>query len=210
MKAWPRGTRRRLLALLGSVYGALPAQAELTTATAPSALSTQARLDFTININKFLYLRVGNTGAGNINTVSFAITPSIPIVPTAPIGGNNVAVNWSGGAPNYTVAASGNVLPVEVQSNAGAVTLRAAATTLLTSGANTIPMSQITVSSSDSALPAPPLPDTATPGTSVIVTGTSFSNLVTVRNANWIFSYAPVAPAAGNYAGQVTFTASAP
>jgi hypothetical protein len=43
-----------------------------------------------------------------------------------------------------------------------------------------------------------------------VVTGTSFSNLVTIRNANWTFSYAPVAPAAGNYTGQVTFTASVP
>lgn len=210
MKAWLRGIRRGLSAVLGLVCCALPAKAELTTATAPSALSTQARLDFTINIDKFLFMRVGNAGAGNINTVSFAVTPSIPIVPTTPVVGNNVAVNWSAGAPTYTVAASGNVLPVEVQSNAGTVTLRAAATTLLTSGANTIPMSQITVSSSDSALPAPPLPNTAVPGTSVVVTGTSFSNLVTIRNANWTFSYAPVAPAAGNYTGQVTFTASVP
>ena len=60
MKAWLRGTRRGLSALLGLVCCALPAKAEPTTATAPSALSTQARLDFTINIDKFLFMRVGN------------------------------------------------------------------------------------------------------------------------------------------------------
>lgn len=191
---------------LCALHGA--AQAERTTATAPGTLSTQARLDFTINIGKFIYLQVGTTGA-TINTVGFALTPSIPAVPTTPVGGNSRPVTWNGAAPDFVVTPSGNVLPVTVRSNAGQVTLRVTAGTPPTSGANTIALSQITVGSSDAGLPAPPLDGSS----SVNVSGTSSANLVTERSANWTFSYAPTpatSPVAGVYTGQVTFTASAP
>ncbi|HSW16328.1 MAG TPA: hypothetical protein VLJ86_03820 [Ramlibacter sp.] len=170
-----------------------------------------ASLRFGINIDKFLYLRIGTDG-GSISTVSFNLTPSIPATPTTPTNGNNQAVNWNAVAPSFTVTPSGNVLPVEVRSNGGTVTLRAATTTALTSGSNTIPMSRITIASSDNALPAPPLADSGS-GTSTSVTGTAFGNLVTLRSANWTFTYAPTpaqTPMAGTYTGQVTFTASVP
>ncbi|SFQ17391.1 hypothetical protein [Variovorax sp. 770b2] len=176
--------------------------------------STTASLDFTLSIQKFLFFGVGNspwpTQSNAVSTVSFALTPSIPGGPTAPAAGNNTAVNWSGGAPAFSVAASNNMLPVEVRSNAGQITLRAEATTPLSSGTNTIPMSEITIASSNTGLPAPLIPATG-PGTAVNVTGTGFTNLVTLQQANWTFSYANSASrTAGNYSGVVTFTASTP
>lgn len=171
-------------------------------------------LDFTIAIDKFIFFRIGDgawpTPGGTTSTVSFVLTPSIPGGPTTPVAGNNTSVNWSGAAPTFSVTPSGNALPVEVRSNAGQVTLRAAATAPLTSGANTIPLSEITIASSDSNLPAPPIPNSGT-GTTVNVVGTSFANLVTQRTATWTFSYANLASrTAGTYTGQVTFTASSP
>lgn len=176
------------------------------------SLAATARLDFTINIGKFLYLRVGADGTG-VSNVAFALTPSIPPAAASPLTGNSMPVNWNGAAPSFTVAATGAVLPVEVRSNAGTVTLRGGVITPLSNGASTIPMSQITITSSEAInLPAPLLPNAGL-GTSVNVVGTAFSGLVTSRTANWTFNFAPPIgspPAAGNYAGQVQFTASAP
>lgn len=184
------------------------ARAEQTTGTT----TTTARLDFVVDMGKFLFFRVG-TGAfpaasTTVDTVTLVSTPTIPPGGTAPVTGNNTAVNWSGAVPAFTTPSA--TLPVEVRSNAGQVTLRASVTTPLTSGANAIPLSQILVTSSDANLPAPALPDTGT-GTPVNVAGTAFTNLVTIRNATWTFSYtAALSQAAGNYTGQVAFTASAP
>lgn len=205
------------LAALCSLASA-PVLADKQTDTAPWWISTQAvsataRLDFTINMGKFLFFRVGTgaypTASGTIDTVSFVMQPTIPAGAVAPIDGNNTAVDWNGAAPAFSTPAT-VVLPVEVRSNAGQVTVRATATTPLTSGANSIALSRITVTSSDANLPAPLIPDTGT-GAAVNVTGTSFSNLVTVRSANWTFAFNPApSPLAGVYTGQVTFTASAP
>lgn len=192
--------------------------ADSQTVTAPllnpaRAVSATARLDFTISMGKFLFFRVGTgaypTASGTIDTVSFITQPTIPAGAVAPVNGNNTAVNWNGAAPAFSTPAT-VVLPVEVRSNAGQVTVRATATTPLTSGANSIALSRITVTSSDANLPAPLIPDTGT-GAAVNVTGTSFSGLVTVRSANWTFAFNPApSPLAGAYTGQVAFTASAP
>ncbi|HEX7867460.1 MAG TPA: hypothetical protein VF555_21050 [Variovorax sp.] len=208
-----------LSGLLGAVIGiGVPAAVQAASSTAgPSAsvpLNTGVNLDFTIAIDKFIFFRIGDSPwpatGGTTSTVSFALTPSIPGGPTTPVAGNNTSVNWSGAAPTFSVTPSGNALPVEVRSNAGQITLRATATSPLASGANTIPLSEITIASSDSNLPAPLIPDTGT-GTTVNVAGTSFANLVTQRTATWTFSYANLANrAAGTYTGQVTFTASSP
>lgn len=176
------------------------------------AVSALARLDFITNINKYLFLRVGTgafpTASATVDTVAFTLTPSIPATPTTPIIGSSVAVNWNGTVPTMTAGTS--LLPVEVRSNAGQVTIRATATTALTSGANSIPLSSIVITSSDTNLPAPLVPNAGT-GASVNVTGSTFTNLVTSRAANWTFAYNNAAiPSAGTYTGQITFTASAP
>jgi hypothetical protein len=212
----------------------VPVWAEQTTNIAPAAtpnntVTTSSRLDFTININKFLFFRIGTGGGftggvsgtgpvadGTINTVNFALGASIPGVPTSAVNGNNTAVNWNGTAPAYVVAsATGTVLPVEVRSNAGQVRITASPSTLLTSGANFLPMSQITIVSDDANLPGPVVPNAGV-GAAVNVTtggtGTGAApSLLTYRTANWTFAYANTAsPLAGNYTGQITFTASAP
>jgi hypothetical protein len=195
----------------------LPAAHAASSTAGPSVLlplTTSVNLAFTIAIDKFIFFRIGDgawpTPGGTTSTVAFALSPSIPALPTTPTAGNNRSVDWSGAAPGFSVTASGNVLPVEVRSNAGQVTLRATATTPLSSGSNTIALSEITIASSDSNLPAPLIPNTGT-GAGVNVVPTAFAGLVTQRTANWTFSYANLSSRpAGTYAGQVTFTASSP
>lgn len=171
-------------------------------------------LDFTIGIERFIFFRIGDgalpTPGGTRSTASFVLTPSIPGGPTTPATGNNTHLNWSGAAPTFSVASSGNVLPVEVRSNAGTVSLYAAVSTPLASGANTLPMSVIAVSSSDPLLPAPAIPASGS-GTPVTIPPTDSTGLVTVRTAMWTFSYVNSASrTAGNYLGTVAFTASSP
>lgn len=112
--------------------------AEETTNQGGGNRATTARLDFTINIDRMVYLRVGNGGAhaggasgtgpaasAAVNNLSFALGPmSIPGVPTAAVNGNNQAVNWNGAAPGYATPAAAS-LPVEVRSNAGQVRITA-------------------------------------------------------------------------------------
>lgn len=204
-----------VLALCATPGVAWAASASSGTGGLPRTASVN--LDFAINIDRFIFFRIGDgawpTPGGTPSQVSFTLTPAVPSVPTTPTAGNNTAVTWSGGAPSFSISATGNMLPVEVRSNAGQVSLRATVTTALSSGANVIPMSQITVSSSDAQLPAPPVPNSGT-GTAVTVAGGgagTVNSLVTVRSANWTFSYTPATtPAAGSYTGQLSFTASAP
>ncbi len=194
------------------------ASAEQVTTTAPAgapnnAVTASARLDFTINIGKFLFFGVGSgtfpTASATVDTVAFNGNFSIPPTPTAPVTGNNTPLIWSGAAPSLSVAGA-VTLPVVVRSNAGQVTVRATVNTPLANGPQVIPFSQILISSSDANLPAPLIPNSGT-GASVNVAGTAFTNLVTQRTANWTFSYTPAASLpAGVYSGLLTFTASAP
>lgn len=216
MNRKPSWLRTAGLALTASCLGADMGHANQTSNAATifnanAPVSTQASLDFVVKIGKFVFLRVGSSGTG-ISTVTFNGAASIPAGPTVPANGSGVAANWNGAAPGLSFAVSGTaVVPVQVQSNAGQVTLTATVATPLTNGIDTIPMSQITIGSDNAGLPPPPVPATGT-GTAVNVTGTSFANLVTNQSANWTLGYSNSNPAvsAGAYNGQISFTASAP
>jgi hypothetical protein len=213
-----------LLALL-----AVPSLADMTTKEGRGLISTDAHLDFSINIDRVIYLRVGNGATGSlsgvasgtgppasadINTLSFVADPlSALALPGAALQkGINQSVNWDGRAPSPGRFGA-HTLPVEVRSNAGQVRLTAQVSTALSSGSHTIPMSDITISSSDAAhLPAPSLGNT---GAEVNVGlgghGTKAAPLLlTHRTADWTFRYVPTtAPVAGLYKGQITFSACA-
>ncbi len=119
------------LALSMALGGLGHAAHAASSTTGPSLLvplSTSVNLDFTIAIDKFIFFRIGDgtwpTPGGTTSSVAFVLAPSIPGVPTTPVAGSNTSVNWSGAAPSFSITPSGNVLPVEVRSNAGQVTLR--------------------------------------------------------------------------------------
>lgn len=175
------------------------------------AVSAQANLDFAINIGKFVFFRVGTgafpTASGTVDVVGFTLQPSIPAGGVVPVTGNKISVPWNGAAPTMNASAAVS-LPVEVRSNAGTISITATATTPLASGADSIPLSQIVITSSDSNLPAPLVPNAGV-GPPVSVVATSFAGLVTQRSANWSFAYNQLTnPPAGAYSGQITFTAT--
>lgn len=200
------------LALLVFLMAAHSAQAELDTLAGTAGnpyreLTVSARLDFKINIDKFIYFRLGN--ATSVETVNLTTIPSIPTgtTPVTPTNGNNKAVIWNGSAPSFVSTTVS--LPVQVLSNAGQVSIKTTVNSPLTNASSSLPFSAITITSSDSNLPAPPVPDTGS-GSSVNVTPTSYG-LVTSRNANWAFAYnSSQALIPGVYAGELLFTASAP
>ena len=174
-------------------------------------MAAAAKLDFEINIGKFLFFRVGSNGAFPTTSTTIdevVLNTNLDIPGLSLVDGDNLAANWNGALPAITSTTA--VLPVEVHSNAGQVSIRASINSPLSNGSNTIPFSGVLITSSDTGLPAPPVPDSGT-GNPVNVSGTSFANLITVRNANWTFSYTGGAlPAAGSYTGEILFTASAP
>jgi hypothetical protein len=209
------------LALRGTVAAAclaLMAAARAETATSASGFnvprSATARLDFSLSIQKFLFFGVGASPwpaqSNAVGTVRFVLAPSIPPAGIAPVAGSRQPVDWPGGAPVFAVTASDHVLPVEVRSNAGPIAIRAEASTPLSNGSHTIPMSEITIASSNPGLPAPPVPASGIGG-AALVAGTGFSSLVTLQKASWTFGYANSASrSAGSYTGVLRFTASTP
>lgn len=178
-------------------------------------LNASASLDFVLNIGRFIYFRVGPSAypatSPDPATLDITMQPIIPGAPTVPtVSGNNVPLVWDGGVPTFAPVPAITGIPVQVRTNAGQISIRANVISPLVSGANSIALSQILVTSTDAGLPAPTIPDSGT-GPSVTVSGTAFSNLVAIRSANWNFTYTPaVLPPQGTYTGQISFTAVSP
>jgi hypothetical protein len=183
---------KSLAALLLATPLLASAGSQLTVGTGSAA----AKLNFQIVIPRVLFLGVG-TGAAlplatdtTVDQVSFNYTTNPLDVGTGAVAG----------------AVTGNVVPVRVFGNNGQIQITATNAANLTSGTDTIPFADITVASSDSTnLNAPAM------GGGVVSPVLSGGSKVTVRNANWTYSYANTAQAAaGTYTGQVTYTATMP
>lgn len=203
--------KQKLLTTLGAVCvmslsSTLHAESRITTVTAPTtALSTTARLNFAVNVPRILYLRVGDAGA-TINTVTFTAGLAGITVPTTdsvtaaapPVGLGTMAVADTNGASDGQVG-------VQLWTNNGTANLNCAGAAL-TSGANTIPLSAITVTSLASG------GSLAHPGSSLSCTSATRGSAGTNNLTDtWTFAYAPAAlPAAGAYTTVVTYTASQP
>lgn len=176
------------------------AESELTIGTGAAA----ARLDFRIIIPRILYLAVGTGNATladntTVDDVTFDYT------------NNAVAVGTGAAAATVT----GNVVPVRVMGNSGVIAIASTNTGALTNAAtagDTIPWSQITVTSSDQ----PNFPSPAPSGASVNVAVSA--GKITTRTANWTYAYsnsAVVPPGTygstdGTLNGRITYTATAP
>lgn len=170
-------------------------------ASAESDLNTtggdaSADLDFRVIIPRVLYLAVGT---GNATLADNATEDEVVFDFT------NNPQDVGTGAAAGTI--TGNAVPVRVFGNNGQIQI-AASNGNLTSGANTIPLSQITATSSDNTNFAVPAPGgTANP---TISSGTK----VTDRTATWTYSFANGLAAAnagpGTYTGTITYTASMP
>jgi len=201
----PGWARRITLALaLTAAASALPAGAESTTTTGNGALSTTARVDFSIVVPRFLSFRVGTAGVGSIDLITFTVVAA-NIGNATPVAGTG----GDAGAGAETVIVKGNggqVTITETNNSAGAG---------LTNGlGDAIPYSQITTTSSDVAnLPAPTLSNASSNTSQPVLNGGQVTN----RSATWTYAYANAAfVGAGTYGGvntnggRVTYTASMP
>ncbi len=121
---------------------------------------------------------------------------------------NPLDVGAGAAAPAASITSNGPTngtasIPVRVFGNNGQVTITATNPLVLTSGSDTIPFTELTVSSSNGALAAPAFSG----GTSL----PTLAGRVTNQTANWTYAYAnSTTPAFGTYVGRVTYTATMP
>lgn len=179
------------------------AESNFTTG-AGTPLTASAKVDFTIIIPKFISLRVGTAGAGNIDLITFT-------VPAASVGAGGAGIAGTGGD------LTGGAVTARVTGNNGQISLTSLSTGALSNGTDTIPFTEITTATatltSATALPAPVLTNGLSAAVSPALTGTKITN----QDAKWTYNYANSAVvASGTYGGvgvnngRVTYTASMP
>ena len=163
------------------------AESDFSTGATPSAA---ARVDFEVNIPRFIRFQVGSAGA-TIDQVVFDVA-------AANVGdGTDVAATTNG------------TLAVSLTGNVGTISLDATTTAALTDGPDTISWAEILTSSSDAALDVPAIVDAGTGGAESITA--NVGTRVVARTADWTFGYDNSAVyGAGTYTGRVTFTAANP
>ena len=163
------------------------ADSDFSTGATPSA---SARVDFEVNIPRFIRFQVGSAGA-TIDEVVFDVA-------AANVGdGTDVAATTNG------------TLAVSLTGNVGTISLDATTTAALTDGPDTISWAEILTSSSDAALDVPAIVDAGTGGAEAITA--NVGTRVVARTADWTFGYDNSAVyGAGTYTGRVTFTAANP
>jgi hypothetical protein len=194
-----------LVAVLGFA-GLLTAPAYAESNFVVGAGTAAAKLDFRVVIPRILFLGVG-TGAAGTSLTNTATVDRL----TFDYTGNGQAVGSGVVASSITNSAAFplNAIPVRVYGNNGQITLTSTNSGNLVNSvtaAETIPFTQITGTSSVPEL----TPPAASGGTSLVTLNAS-SSKVTSRTANWTFAYAnTVTPAAGQFDGTVTYTASMP
>jgi hypothetical protein len=165
-----------------------------------------AKLDFRVVIPRILFLGVG-TGATGTAIAANATVDRL----TFDYSTNGQAIGSGVAAASVTNTGGFalNAIPVRVYGNNGQITLTSTNSGNLVNSvtaAETIPFTQIT-GATDLAALTPPV---ASGGTSA-VTLNAGSTKVTSRTANWTFAYTnTVLPAAGQFDGTVTYTASMP
>jgi hypothetical protein len=168
-----------------------PALAESQFITGNAAnLQANARLDFQVVIPRFISFQVGSAAAV-VDKVVFDVA--------AANVGSGVAVGPTSGSP----------VAISLKGNGGAINLTADTTgTSLTSGADTIPFTQINSNTSSGTIDAPTLVEN---GVSAAVAVPVSAGRVTDRTATWSYTYANAAiVGAGTYDGQVQYTATMP
>lgn len=154
-------------------------------------LSADAHLNLRVTIPRFLSFRVGSLGS--VDTITFAPTD-------AEVGDGN-PIDGTGGD------VGGNGATVAVRSNGGEITITEAndggAGGLGTGGG--ISLSEITVTSDNSALDTPTLSDSGGNTTTVTLSNGNVTN----RTAVWSYAYDnTTTPADGNYDADITYTAA--
>lgn len=164
-----------------------------------------AKLDFRVIVPRILFLGVGTGATGTALTNNTTVDRlDFDLSATAATIGNGTAIAPTANTGGFT--GTGTPIPVRVRGNNGQIVLTSTNSGDLVSGSDTIPFSEIISTSSSSDLDVP-----AASGGSTNPVFNAGSTKVTSRSANWTFTYAnTLTPAAGEYNGTVTYTASMP
>lgn len=184
---------RHLVALagLGAIFAA---QAESTLSSGAAAgLAASARLEFRVVVPTILFMQV-DTGTNFANNATIDLVDFN--VPTADVGTGNPTPGLSSAPVTARVVTNGNSVSLTARGSAGG----------LTNGAQSIPWSQI-MAAAGGSLPHPAIGDGVAGAASTLVASAG----VLDRSSTWSFSYrnSNTLPA-GNYGGQVTYTAALP
>ena len=165
------------------------AESQFTTGNAAN-LTASARLDFQINVPRFISFQVGSAGSV-VDEVVFNVA--------AANVGNSAAVSPTTGSP-VAVSLRGNGGPINI-------TADTTGTSLTNASADVIPFTQITTTAVG-GIAAPTLVQN---GVSAAVAVPVTAGRVTDRTATWSYTYANTAVVgAGQYDGQVRYTATMP
>ena len=204
---------RLVLSALGLLFFSMPLSAGQDTdgntqdQNSPGPFNVAVDMQYELRIPAVLYFRVGSLGSV-VDTVTFDLgATAYPPANNAPYSGASLPGD---GTP--IAATTNGVLPVEVRSNAGPISISATVSNpsgLSDGGGNFISFDEITTTSDSSDLPAPVLSNAG--ATPVNVTANQFAGLVTQQTANWTYSYDNTGDvSAGTYTGTVTYIASSP
>lgn len=201
-----------LIAAMGLAgFAATSAHAESSFVVGGGATATAiAKLNIRVIIPRVLFLGVG-TGAAATSPATVTTVDDVTFDYTT----NPTDIGTGAAAPAGSITNTGGftsaALPVRVFGNNGQITITASNSANLvntaTPVADIIPFTQITGTSSSTALAHPALSG----GTANPTLSTSGSTKVTNQSADWTYAYLNTAtPAAGTYTGQITYTASMP
>lgn len=197
-----------VVAGLSAIPTAANAESQFTTA-ATGTLAASAKLDFTITVPKFVYVRIGTGTSMAANTTVDGISYSVPAANV----GDGTAISGTGGD------LTGGQVTARVIGNNGTIAFTSTTLGALSNGAgDSISWSQMNVAvatnTSSTALTHPTLVDGTT--TSVNLTPTSGTK-VTNLDAKWTYTYKNTnIVAAGTYGGvnvnngRVTYGVSMP
>jgi|GEM_PF-3354464 len=202
-----------LAMLMAAPFFASFAEQNRDTSTA-GGLITDVRLNHRVVIPQIIYFRVGAEAPGDIDKLTFNVSPG-------GVGaGNNQTYSSSGAVPigdgTSISAGAAGTLPVFIAANVGTLTLSYDLSDplgLQSAAGNYIPFDEITVVSADpGGLPTPALANAGSGGAiSVPITGNLFSGRVIQRRTTWTYTYDNNnVVAAGTYSGRVRYTVSAP
>lgn len=202
-----------LCALLAATWTGPDALAESATGSGGTGGVASARLEFRLNVPKFLRLQVGATGA-TVDQISMAPTPrQIATTPSTAVAGTG---GQGGGSVAIAVQATPGADAVNLTFNTTDAT--GAGRPALSDGASTVPWSTIKVSTSgaDAARLAhpPTLADGSVSDVSVAVPVPKVSGIIDLR-ATWTYSWddgGAIHPASGpgGYTGRVAYKLSTP
>ncbi len=189
-----------------SAFAPAPVVAEQPATDTTAPFSVNARMNFRVVYPRFLFFRVGATGAAVAN-LAFA-------VPAAAVGDSNQVFATGG-----NTGVGGRALTVDVLGNNGQVTITATNSSAGLGLGTGVPAdgfinyNQISTTSDSGALPAP----TLTNAGGTISLPTLNTGLVTQRSATWTYAYLnTTVPSSGIYGGTparggvVTYTATMP